>query len=86
MNNGDYVIATKYSDGDPKDQWCIGFFYKEENCRYYVIDDHGQQFRNNGFRRIRKISKARGAYILNNTNIIENSDHSIWWWLRQKMK
>jgi hypothetical protein len=25
LNKGDYVVATKYGDGDPKDQFCIGF-------------------------------------------------------------
>lgn len=26
LNSGDYALATKWSDADPKDHWCVGFF------------------------------------------------------------
>lgn len=25
LNNGDYVLATKYANGDPHDAFCVGF-------------------------------------------------------------
>jgi len=28
IKKGDYVLATKYSDGDPKDHFAVGFFDK----------------------------------------------------------
>mgnify|MGYP007089155374 CR=1 FL=1 len=82
----DYVLATKCSDGDPGDQWCVGFYDRFENNRHYVIDQSGKQFRANGFGRVSKISKDRGKFILDNIRSIENEpSHSLWWWKRCKM-
>jgi len=87
---GDYVLATKYSDGDPHDQWCVGFYhstldYGEGSERYQVIDGEGKQFRGNGFRRIKKISRERGEFILKNTQNIQSGSRSLWWWARAKI-
>ena len=88
---GDYVLATKYSDGDPGDQWCVGIydgFYVKDNgaIRYDVVDEGGRLFRMNGFRRIKKISPERGAFILSHMRDIEMSRRSLWWWLTVSMK
>lgn len=88
IKKGDYVLATKFSDGDPRDHWCVGFFdsilhYKTED-RYQVVDDDGNQFRGNGFRRIKKIDPVIGAYILNNKSKITYSNKSLWWWERNR--
>ena len=87
---GDYVLATKYNDGDPQDHWAIGFFdgltsphYKEP--RYNVQDGAGNQFRGNGFRRVKKISAERGEWMLKNKNLIELSSFSVWHFARCKM-
>jgi hypothetical protein len=85
LNKGDYVIATKYGDGDPNDPWCIGFFASVMKERYDVVDHNGQSFRLNGFRRIKKITKERGQWILNHRNEMEQGKHSVWWWVRTKM-
>ena len=80
MKNGDYVLATKYSDGDPKDQWCVGFWAGLTNHnppRHNVVDKNGQLFRSNGFQRVKKISQSVGEYILNNKRNIEQSSHSV---------
>ena len=73
---GDYVLATKYNDGDPKDHWCIGFYNGVlklgTTTRYLVIDNDGNQFRANGFRRIKKISGKRGTWILDHKFYIEH--------------
>lgn len=49
---GDYVLATKYSDGDPGDQWCVGFYHSQleypKSPRHQVVNDEGVQFRGNG--------------------------------------
>ncbi len=81
---GDYVLATKYRDGDSQDQWCVGF-YKEsylhcETERYIVVDNIGQSFRGNGFRRVKKILKERGAWMLQHAKEIETSGKSVWWY------
>jgi hypothetical protein len=39
----------------------------------------------NGFRRAAKISKKRGAFILSQIQLIENSKRSLWWWKRASM-
>jgi len=86
---GDYVLATKWSDGDPQDQWAIGFFDemlpKSSGDRYMVIDNNGKQFCNNGFRRLKKISQTRGAWLLSRKLDIERGTKSLWWWVRQPM-
>ena len=83
MNEGDYVLATKWHDGDPADQWCVGFYDEEINGQHFVTDTDGEQFRDNGFRRVEKISRNRGAFILQNA---KNSSRSLWWWSRVKME
>jgi len=54
--------------------------------RHLVVDRKGQQFRVNGFRRVAKISKERGAFILQHQHIIQSGTKSLWWWKRCKIK
>jgi hypothetical protein len=78
---GDYVLATKYSDGDPRDQWAVGFydeFDAKGTGRHYIVDSEGKQMRVNGFRRVERISAAFGAYILSDVQDIEWSEKSLW--------
>lgn len=88
---GDYVLATKYNDGDPRDHFCVGFYdcaiKYPGSVRYHIAEGNGKRFRHNGFRRIEKISREVGQYILDNLDRIEISDRSVWWWLnRAKLK
>lgn len=64
MKNGDYVLATKYGDGDPGDQFCVGVYDREENGRHYVTDTEGKQFRGNGFKRCEPITDAEGRWLI----------------------
>ena len=80
---GDYVLATKYADGDPKDQWAVGFYDKQEGDRHYVTDEHGHQFRHNGFRRVKTITGERGKWLLEIRQYIEESGRSIWFFARR---
>lgn len=82
---GDYVLATKYHDGDPQDHWAVGIYEREEGGRHYVVDGAGQQMRGNGFRRVAKISKERGAWLLQHARDIEQSGRSVWGWKRAPM-
>lgn len=86
IEKGDYVLATKYSDGDPGDHWALGFFDsmlpKVSENRYMVIDNEGNQLRGNGFRRIGKISRMRGEWLLRNKEVVEGSRISLWFWHR----
>ena len=69
MNRGDYVLATKYSDGDPGDQFCVGFYDRAlprstGEVRHMVTDGEGKQFRGNGFRRCEPISHDVGVWLV----------------------
>jgi hypothetical protein len=89
LNAKNYVLATKYSDGDPQDHFCVGFCIGETSHnppRYDVVDAEGNLFRGNGFRRIKKISKARGDWIVKNIPNIEKSGRSVWFFSRCPMK
>lgn len=65
---GDYVLATKYSDGSPQDDWAVGFFDgtldQYSTPRFEVVDEDGRLFRGNGFGRCEKISGDQGKVIL----------------------
>lgn len=37
MEKGTYVLATQYSDDDPGDQWCVGFYDCEKGRRHYIV-------------------------------------------------
>jgi hypothetical protein len=86
LKAGDFVLATKYSDGDPKDQWSVGIYSYSENGRLFVVDDNRQSLRCNGFRRAKKISQERGRFLLEFKEHIEKFDRSLWWWVRCSMK
>jgi hypothetical protein len=61
---GSYVLATKYTDGDPGDAWALGFYTGEEGGRHYVKDGAGQNIRGNGYRRVAPIRKDVGRWLL----------------------
>lgn len=86
LDIGDYVLATKYSDGDPHDHWCVGFFDRIEDSRYYVVDKTNTQFRNNGFRRCEKITKSEGDFLLQNKGAIGKSLWSVLKSIRREKK
>ena len=89
LNKGDYVLATKYRDGDPRDQWQIGFFDSMTNHnppRYNIVDSDGNLVRGNGFRRVKKIAGFQGVYLLNKISFIQSGDRSLWSWLRLAKK
>lgn len=66
---GDYVLASKWYNGDPCDHFVVGFvsgFLFEElraqgRHRVTVRDEEGKEFRRNGFRRAERITADEGA-------------------------
>ena len=83
IQKGEYVLATKWSDGDPQDHWCVGFLdrvegVEEKRIRYFVVDSDGEQFRANGFRRIARITAEFGKYLIEHSREIELSGRSLW--------
>lgn len=80
---GDYVLATKYDDGDPCDHFYVGFVCGFFRDRYLVADHRGVSQRSNGFRRVEKISIEEGQRIV--ALIPEIGDlpgRSLWWHLK----
>ena len=64
---GDYVFATKWSDGDPCDPHAVGFvgLIDAEQGRVVVNDAEGNViYGHNGFRRAKKITAEEGQRML----------------------
>ena len=82
FTEGDYVLATKYADGDPCDHFFVGFFLHQDRERYFVVDNNGFQVRAGGFRRIEKITTAEGCQLVDMMPVIgDKPGPSIWWHL-----
>ncbi len=84
INVGDYVLATKYSDGDPCDPFAVGFVSEvTDKGRYIVVDNLGVSFRGNGFRRAERISQQEGHVLVELIPRISNvrGGPSLWWHL-----
>lgn len=77
----DYVLATKFNDGDPCDHFCVGFYCGRLGDRFLVKDGQGNLFRGNGFRRCEKISRRVGAALVAAIPLIGNTPgRSVWYW------
>jgi len=80
---GDYVLATKFSDGDPRDRWCVGFVKeidKNNGKKYCVTFDEQTQW----FRRACKIDRELGEWIVKHIKTLEQASYSIWFYARQE--
>lgn len=73
VTKGEYVLATKFGDGDPGDHWGVGFYDRFENGRHYVVDSAGKQIRGNGFRRVGRITVEVGRWLLSAAKSLEAS-------------
>ena len=67
---GDYVLATKWHDGDPGDPWALGFYagldmLLPSSPRHMVHDSAGNNSRAGGFRRVARVRKDVGSWLLN---------------------
>lgn len=50
------------------------------------MDGDGNLFRGNGFRRVEKISKKSGDFLVRHLKDIESESHSVWGWKRCSVK
>lgn len=67
LKKGDYVLASKYDDGHLGDNWCVGWFVgmtEHDEPRYDIIDNSGNLFRGNGFRRAERITPYVGKALI----------------------
>jgi len=86
LKKGDYVLATRWSDGDPQDAWCVGFYGKfNGETRSYEVSLSFDSIRSSRYRKVKKISKKRGEFLLKNKELIESGSKSLWWWSRQSI-
>lgn len=89
---GDYVLATKYNDGDPKDGWAVGWVGSITNhfdsIRYIIVDANKTVIgRANGFKRAKRISGEKGAFMVTYGVAIEKwYGYSMWTMYRTSMK
>ena len=79
---GDYVLGTVWGDGDPQDPWAVGWYVSSRIgsgvTKYLIADSDGSLFRTDGFRRVKKISRETGSFLLANKEQIEHSGRSIY--------
>lgn len=82
LSVGDYVLVTKFSDGDPKDPFYIGFFAGMDDNRYIISDPAcpGISFRR--WWRCDRISKRVGDVLCKHIKVIEEASASVWYWRR----
>ena len=80
---GDYVLATKYHDGDPKDGFAIGYVLNNVYpYRIQVRGSDGQQI-GGSYRRYKKIDGEFGQWIVKNIARIEDGSKSLWDYLEK---
>lgn len=73
IEKGNYVLATKFEDGDPFDPWCVGFYDGlNEKGRHMVTNKQGVPFRLNGFGSVYVITRDLGEWIIHNKGFIED--------------
>lgn len=80
---GDYVLATKYEDGDPCDHFYVGFVSGfTGDGRFLVVDNEGNEQRRNGFRRAEVITAEEGRKLCDlMPEIGDKPGNSVWWHL-----
>jgi len=64
VEKGTYVLATKWTDGDPGDAWAVGFYDGEIDGRHFVVDNDDKQIRITGYRRVGAVSKEVGHWLI----------------------
>ena len=84
---GDYVLGTVWGDGDPQDPWAVGWYVESRVgsgvLKHLIADSDGILYRTDGFRRVKKISREAGNFLLANKEQIERSGRSIYRHLRE---
>lgn len=80
LTKGDYVLATKYEDGDPGDPWAVGFYLEPgppslDKPRFRVSHADGSIiYGPNGFRRIRRQLRGDvGDWLVKNNAALKQS-------------
>lgn len=74
---GDYVLGTKFNDAHAQDHFAIGFYGgitdRSGVIRHRVTDEHGVDFRLNGFRRVEKVNAETGNWLVRRASWLEKN-------------
>ena len=91
LQKGDYVLATRWHDGNPCDPFCIGFYAEKwsswssesgDQIRHYVIYGDETSSHGGSFRRAEAITEEEGkALIALIPEIGDKPGRSLWWHL-----
>lgn len=76
---GDYVLATKYSDGDPGDPWAVGFY---GGMTGEIVVVRGNDGRPVGlhYRHVGRITPEIGNWLMANAKLLEDAPSKINLW------
>lgn len=78
---GDYVLATTWDDGDPRDPWAIGFYAGlTPHDKHIVLDSTGASCRESGYGRVGRITPELGKWLLENRVLLESAPPKIKLW------
>ena len=87
---GDYVLASRWSDGDPKDPWVVGVLMdvKSDSVGYWykVAYEKDGKPAARSCRRAERISIRRGVLLLGLAPVIETRNASVWRWKNMKIR
>jgi hypothetical protein len=77
-------LATKWSDGDPCDPFCVGFVAGiDDRGRYAVVDGDGKSLSRTAFRKAKVITKEEGEKPIALPQVSDVSGgRSVWWRLK----
>lgn len=79
---GDYVVATKWRDGDPRYPYSVGYVEFITREGYYLKDHEGRPLNSLAYQRCKKISTTLGKLLHQSVPILEGKKgKSIWYWV-----
>ena len=81
LKKGDYVLATRWLDGDPCDPFVVGHYSHMDGTRFAVTYSNGKTDVTGRFRRCEIISAEIGALLLSIMPVIgDKPGQSVWFW------
>ena len=86
IRKGDYVLVTKWTDGDPSDAWAVGFYDHTESNLFYIVNESGTPITRQGFRRMGRITQEFGHWLLEHSSVLERTadGNTSLWDIREK--
>jgi hypothetical protein len=70
VKQGEYVLGMTGGTGDP---WAVGFYGGKREDEHLVTHSDGRRIQGRTYRKVRRITHERGAWLLANAYDIEQS-------------